>query len=147
MEFNRFKLNLDFTYHNNQIHLTANGQTKAKKKKITGSRLGAVLGVNEYQSPFQVWCDLLGFYSSEGERYFLEAGSIIEPKLNAYVQKQLQLKFKSYHSPAVGYDLFPNNPIFGGVPDGEPLGENNQLVFDHKHYLLEIKTASLDEYE
>lgn len=147
MEFNKFILNTDFVYQNNRIIFTSNGLAKVKRKKITGSRIGSLLGINNYQSPFQTWCDMMGFYKTEGEQFFTEAGIIIEPKLKKYVEQRLKLTMQSYEGKLVGFDVFKDNPIFGGMPDGEPLDQSGKLLFDDQHPLLEIKTTSIDEYQ
>ncbi|MDQ0514347.1 hypothetical protein J2Z62_000785 [Mycoplasmoides fastidiosum] len=147
MEFNKFKPN-EFVFQNKQIHLTPAGRQKVyRPKKITGSRLGAILGVDEYSSPFQVWCDMMGFFKTTPDPFFLNAGIVIEPKLREFVESKLNCKFQSYHGPDVGFDVFKTNKYFGGMPDGEPLDpQTNQVNYESNIPMLEIKTTSIDEY-
>ena len=53
-----------------------------KPKKITGTRLGAVLNLNTWKTPFQAWCEITRVAEPpfEGNKY-TEAGKAIEPKL------------------------------------------------------------------
>lgn len=145
MKFNRdtFIFSKDFTYKNNQIHLTSEGRSKIRKfKKLTGSRIGAVFGSDSFKTPFQLWCDLLGMYVEEPDRFFLDAGQIIEPKLREYAELKTGKKFRTYDPKLIRYDLFSDNDIFGGIPDGEEWDENGNLLS-----ILEIKTAQLDKYK
>lgn len=92
MKFNneKFLLEKDFIYKDNRIILTEEGRSKIKKfRKITGSRIGALLGVDEFTSPFQLWCDILNMYEKEPNSYFLDAGRIIEPKLKKYAERKI----------------------------------------------------------
>ncbi|WP_216082944.1 MPN551 family DNA-binding protein [Candidatus Mycoplasma haematohominis] len=144
MKFNtdKFIFNQDFIFKNNRIHITPSGKSKIKKlKKLTGSRLGAALGNDDFKSPFQLWCDILGMYQDESDRYFLDAGQIIEPKLKDYAEKKIGKKFISYNPREIKFDLFSDNEIFGGIPDGEEIDSQGKVVS-----ILEIKTAQLDKY-
>lgn len=144
MKFNtdKFIFNQDFIFRNNQIHITPLGKSKFKKfKKLTGSRLGASLGNDDFKTPFQLWCYILGLYQEEPNRYFLDAGCIIESKLRTHAENKIGKKFKVYDPKAIKYDLFSDQEIFGGIPDGEEMDENGNVVS-----ILEIKTAQLDKY-
>lgn len=148
MIFHKFKYNIDFKIKNNCVVLTSTGRKKIyRPKKITGSRLANVIGCGEFSSPFQTWCDIFGFYKPEIDPFFLEAGIEIEPKLRKYVEDKIGCKFKSYNGPDVGFDVFKENEIFGGLPDGEPFDfENNKFTYDNNFPMLEIKTTSMDEF-
>lgn len=141
MKFDKYKLNKDFTFKEGKIYLTKEAFNKIYKlKKITGSRIGAVLGHDSYKTPFQIWCEIFGFFKSESSDYFLKAGSEIESKLRLYAEKKFNKKFISYSPEVCGFDVFKNEKIFGGIPDGEEYVDGKLVS------ILEIKTASFDKF-
>ncbi|AEG72542.1 hypothetical protein MHF_0247 [Mycoplasma haemofelis Ohio2] len=143
MKFDKYKYREDFVFKDNRICLTYQGLRKLyKPKKLTGSRIGGVLESDSYRTPFQTWCDIMGFFKEDLDPYFLEAGRVIEPKLKEYAELQMGKSFKSYDPPSIKYDLFSSNDVFGGIPDGEEFDENGNIVS-----ILEIKTAQLDKYK
>lgn len=143
MTFDKYEYKKDFIFKDGRIHFTPRGETKIfKPKKLTGSRLGAVFGNDSFKTPFQLWCEIFGFFKLEQDTYFLEAGTIIEPKLKEYSEKKMNKKFVNYDPKSISFDLFPENPIFGGIPDGEEYDENGNLIS-----ILEIKTAQMDKYK
>lgn len=58
-----------------------------KPKRITGTRLGAVLGTNRWKTPFQAWCEITRVAEPPfaGNKY-TRAGEAIEPKLIEYTR-------------------------------------------------------------
>ncbi|CBZ40406.1 probable YqaJ family viral recombinase [Mycoplasma suis KI3806] len=142
MKFKNYSYPEDFYFTNDQISLTKLGRMKSIKfrKKITGSRIAAVLGRNKYKTPFQIWCEILGFVESDIEPYFANAGVIIEKSLLTYAKRELRKHFRTYNPQEVKYDIFPDNEIFGGIPDGE------EFEGDNIKSILEIKTTPLDSY-
>lgn len=96
-----------------------------KSKKITGTRLAAILGKNPWNTPFAVWADMTHVYEEPfvGTKY-TNAGNVIEPKQAEYLK---QIGFSSIKSPVDIYgenyfeqtygDFFPNDQIFGGMWD------------------------------
>lgn len=59
-------------------------------KKMTGTRLGKVLGLNHWGTPFQAWCEIMRVAEPpfEGNKY-TEAGKAIEPKLIEYARQSV----------------------------------------------------------
>ncbi len=55
LKFKNYSYPEDFYFANNQLFLTKLGRQKSAKyrRKITGSRIAAVIGRNKYKSPFQ----------------------------------------------------------------------------------------------
>ncbi|OAL10738.1 hypothetical protein A6V39_01605 [Candidatus Mycoplasma haematobovis] len=143
MKFDKYVFREDFIFKNNRIHLTPQGLRKLwRPKKLTGSRIGAVFGNDTFRTPFQAWCDILGFFKEDPDLFFINAGRVIEPKLKKYAEEKMGFKFISYDPVKVKYDLFSTNRIFGGIPDGEEFDENGKVIS-----ILEIKTAQLDKYK
>jgi len=95
-----------------------------KPKKITGTKFGAVLDVNKWQTPFQAWCEITKAWCKpfEGSIY-TEAGKVIEGKQLAWFSRYLPVVVpedvygKDAFKKTFG-DFFPEDPIFGGMWDG-----------------------------
>lgn len=95
-------------------------------KKITGTRFGAIVGVNEWSTPFKAWCAITKTYEETfTDTIYTNAGKVIEPKQAAYVQDMYF--WKKVVSPTDKYgedyftktrgDFFPDDPYFGGMWD------------------------------
>ncbi len=141
------KINNDFYLNNNRLILSENyiNSNISKFKKITGSRFASVLNKNKYVSPFKIWCIMTNIYVEEVDDTLMKAGTIIEPKIHQYVCEKLNINFKQYDPFKVKWDVFSNNKIFGGIPDGEPVDKNGNLLYPDKP-MLEIKTTSIDSF-
>lgn len=113
-----------------------------RPKKLTATRLAAVLGVNKWSTPFEAWCAITRTYEKpfEGSIY-TEAGKVIEPKITDYLRKRYFMDLKSpedvygedFFKKTWG-DFFSHIKIFGGMWDA--LGED---------YVVEIKTTKRAE--
>ncbi len=102
--------------------------------KVTGTRFGAVLGLNKWASPFQIFCEV----SKVAKKPFVDtdatkAGNIIEVKQQRWVREHLSPTIKSpemyYNTDDVkrdqGFDFFKSHPIFGGMWDAVDVHEGN----------------------
>lgn len=145
MPFTKQK-NIDFKIENNQIILTDEYKKKfaSRFKKITGSRFFNVLGQNEMCSEFKTWCMMVNIYQEPMDEMLANAGNVIEPKIRTWVENKINQKFLVYDPKVCQYDVFKENKIFGGIPDGEPL-INNEINYN-KAGILEIKTTSIDSF-
>jgi predicted phage-related endonuclease len=65
-------------------------------KKITGTRLSAVVGLNKYNSPFKTWMIMTNLYRDVMDPTLAKVGSTIEPLVRNHVINQLNCKFKIY---------------------------------------------------
>ena len=97
-----------------------------RPRKITGTRLAAILGLNKWASPFQTWCEITGAYREpfEDTKYTL-AGKAIEPKQAEYMRtayamtdliKPSDIWGEDYFSQTRG-DFFPQHKHLGGMWD------------------------------
>lgn len=125
---------------NNTIEITPN----KRNKKITGTRLGSILNMNPWSTPFQAWCEITKTY----EQPFLEtiytlAGKTIEHKQIEFLTKNFFITSKTpsdvygidYFKKTYG-DFFKNEPIFGGMWDAISVDKNgNDLA------IIECKTT------
>lgn len=120
-----------------------------KLKKITGTRVGPILGISDFSSPFKVACEMAGLYPGDKPTKYLEAGNILEPVLRKYLEGRPSLLRSSLgldegtkvgvEEPVpkeqCGYDHFHNDRVFGGLVDG-------YIQIDGKRtQILEIKTS------
>lgn len=138
----------NFKIENNKIVLSSKylESNKKKFKKITGSRLASIIGENQYCSEAKIWSMMVNIYSEPMDPIYANAGNVIEPKIKKYVEEVTNIKYISYDPKKISFDMFKDNPIFGGIPDGEPLNDNNELDYPNKP-MLEIKTTSIDAFE
>lgn len=136
----------DFIIENDSIILSNDYLAKnAKKfKKITGSRLASVLDLNKYTSPLKMWMIMTNIYYEEMDETLSKTGNIVEPILRKYAEEKSNVKFKVHNVFEVKWDVFKDDEIFGGVPDGEPVDDNNNFLYSKDYPMLEIKTTSID---
>lgn len=113
-------------------------------KKITGTRFGAILGVNRWKTPFSAWCEITRTYEEPFvDTKYTEAGKIIEPKQADYVERSYGMDIirpkdiygEDYFNKTWG-DFFPENKIFGGMWDY--LAKDDEGKVDT---VLEMKTS------
>ena len=96
-----------------------------RPKKITGTRLGAILGINRWSTPFEAWCAITRTYEKpfEDTKYTL-AGKAIEPLQARFIEEMYGISLtapadiwgKDYFKKTYG-DFFPETKIFGGMWD------------------------------
>ena len=122
-----------------------------KLKKITGTRIGPILGISEFSTPFKVACEIAGLYPGDKPNKYIDAGNVIEPVLRRYAAvKAGDISGKiGCDSPVkveepvpadkCGYDHFHNEKLFGGMVDGYVLANGSRKA------ILEIKTSNSRE--
>lgn len=115
-----------------------------RPKKITGTKLASILGLNQYQTPFQVWCDITHVYSPpfEDNKYTI-AGKTIEPILRDYVaitdhnvQSPEDIYGENFFEKTHG-DFYPEDSIFGGMWDFRSVKDDRVVK------IYEMKTTSI----
>lgn len=125
--------------------------TEAPKnpKKITGTRLGAILGVNPYSTPFKAWCEMTKVYEEPfQDTIYTIAGKVIEPKQAEYASKKYIMntlvtptdKFGSDYFNKTRGDFFHEDKVFGGMWDYLFVDDN-----DKPTTVLEMKTTKHSE--
>ena len=125
-----------------------------KLKKMTGTRIGPILGESEFSSPFKVACELAGLYPGDKANKYIDAGNVLEPVLRDYLGKHANAMLKgplgipdgsvaAVEEPVpmekCGYDHFHNEKLFGGLVDGYIKIDNMRDT------ILEIKTSGVKE--
>ena len=113
-----------------------------RTKKMTGTRFGAVLGVNAWSTPFKVWCEMTKVYEDPFvDSIYTIAGKTIEPKQIQYMKDMYamdNLKTPTdifgadYFNKTFG-DFFKSNKIFGGMWDSVLMdGDTYEAVLEFK---------------
>ena len=113
-----------------------------RTKKMTGTRFGAVLGVNAWSTPFKVWCEMTRTYEDPFvDSIYTIAGKTIEPKQIQYMKDMYamdNLKTPTdifgadYFNKTFG-DFFKNDKIFGGMWDSVLMdGDTYEAVLEFK---------------
>lgn len=128
----------DWVYSEGKDAIVLPSGKPSRTKKVTGTRLAKVLGLNPWGTPFQAWCEITKTAEPkfEGSK-FTEAGNAIEPKLVAYVEEELGtsvLTPEAYWGALYSerkYGFFPDVAIFDGMWDGleiDPKGRPRAIV-------------------
>lgn len=120
-----------------------------RPKKITGTRLGAILGYNKWATPFKTWCEITRTWQEPFvDTKYTRAGKVIEPKQAEYMRRTYAMTGlktptdiygENYFDRTHG-DFFAQDPVFGGMWD--------YLVYDEygvPQTVLEMKTTSRSE--
>ena len=120
-----------------------------KTKKLTATRFATVLGLNPWQTSFEIWCAVTKVYEKPFEdTIYTAAGKIIEPKQIEYMRKayfMTNLKTpsdvygKDYFKKTYG-DFFPEYKVIGGMWDSRLDDENGK-----PETVIEFKTTKRAE--
>lgn len=119
-----------------------------KPKKVTGTKFGAILGVNPWSTPFEQWCAITRTWEKPFEEtQYTAAGKIIEPKQAEYMEKSYGMDLvrpediygKDFFKKTWG-DFFPDNAHFSGMWDFLAKNENGEV-----DTVLEMKTTKRAE--
>lgn len=114
-----------------------------KPKKITGTRFGAILGLNRWCTPFETWCAITRTYEEPFvDTKYTRAGKIIEPKQAGYMRDKfwwakiispVDVWGENYFRKTWG-DFYQTTPIFGGMWDYLLTNEDGEIeaVFEMK---------------
>lgn len=122
---------------------------KVKSKKITGTRLGSILGFNVWNTPFKTWCEMTKVYKEPFEdTIYTIAGKVIEPKIIKYLKTKLYAgevvdgeEYFGKHLFNMRFDYYPQEPIFGGMWDALLLSKKTKKPVG----VIEIKTSKRAE--
>ena len=125
-----------------------------RPKKITGTRLASIFGLNKWNTPFKAWCEITKTYQEPFEdTKFTIAGKAIEPKQAEYMRtayamtdliKPSDVWGKDYFKKTYG-DFFPENKHLGGMWD-YLVGKYDRTVQGNGiEMVLEMKTTQRSE--
>ena len=120
-----------------------------KPLKITGTRFAAILGYNQWSTPFKCWCEITRTYKEPFvDTIYTAAGKVIEPKQAEYMKRSYGMYNLKTPSDIFGEDYFKKTfgdffkevPTFGGMWD--------YLLYDkysRPTTVLEMKTTKRSE--
>lgn len=98
----------------------------ARPKKLTGTRFAAVMGLNAWTTPFEVWCAVTRTYEKPFEdTIYTVAGKTIEPKQAQYMKESYMMGnlitptdvFGENYFQRTWGDFFPDQKVLGGSWD------------------------------
>lgn len=125
-----------------------------RPKKITGTRLASIFGLNKWNTPFKAWCEITKTYQEPFEdTKFTLAGKAIEPKQAEYMRtayamtdliKPSDVWGKDYFKKTYG-DFFPENKHLGGMWDYLVGKYDRTVQGSGVEMVLEMKTTQRSE--
>lgn len=124
----------------NQIQI----EPPKRPKKISGTKFGAILGVNPWSTPFEQWCAITRTWEKPYEdTIYTLAGKIIESKQAEYMEKSYGMElirptdiYGSDPFKATYGDFFKENKLFSGMWDYLGVDEEGKV-----DTVLEMKTT------
>lgn len=118
-------------------------------KKITATRFAAIMRLNPWATPFEIWCAVTRTYEKPFEdTIYTAAGKAIEPKQIAYMRTAYAMDnlrtptdvFGADYFKKTRGDFFGNTSVVGGMWDSLLMGENGE-----PEAVLEFKTTKRSE--
>lgn len=110
------------------------GKEQLKQKKITGTRLATILGLNKFNSSFSAWAEMTGLYKPVIPDKYLKVGQVLEKPIIKSIEDMYDFNIHTFDKNEIKFDNFKDNPIFGGMVDG---------IDYEKKTLVEIKTTNV----
>lgn len=140
---------MSWSYNDTKDRVVLAGGKPSRTKKMTGTRFAAVLGLNSWKSPFEIWCEITKTAEQpfEDTQYTL-AGKAIEPILLDWARQEIaptildpeQFFGNTYQKHR--WDFFPTVKRVGGLWDGVVVSKNAQ---DKPLAVIECKTTKRSE--
>lgn len=124
-------------------HIVVNGKLP-KPKRITGTRFAAILGLNNWATPFAMWCEITKVYEKPFEStMYTEAGNIIEPLVVKYLREE---HFRDLDTPEDVYGPDPFKATWGNFfADKHDILGGMWDALGHDDSVIEIKTTQRAE--
>ena len=134
-------MGLDWEYSEDGKHIVLTNGEPISKLKITGTRLAGILGLNKWNTPFQMWCEItkVARLPFEDTIYTL-AGKSIEPKQIQWTKERISDNIKSPEEffgnryREMRFDFYPENKIYGGMWDAKLVRPSGKVsdIFEYK---------------
>lgn len=134
-------MGLDWKYSEDGKHIVLTNGEPRSKLKVTGTRLAGILGLNKWNTPFQMWCEITkaARLPFEDSIYTL-AGKAIEPKQIQWTKARISENILSpeeffgnrYYE--MRFDFYPENKIYGGMWDAKLVRPSGKVsdIFEYK---------------
>lgn len=132
---------VDWNYSDDRKHIVLTNGEPRSKLKVTGTRLAGILGLNKWNTPFQMWCEITKAARLPFEdTIYTIAGKAIEPKQIQWTKEQISDNIKSPEEffgnryPEMRYDFYPENKIYGGMWDVKLVRPSGKVsdIFEYK---------------
>lgn len=126
------------------VHLTnapvgSPGWHEARRTRINGSEIAAVMGISPYESPFSLWHRKSGNIADVETTDVMYWGTQLEPVIRDEWNRRHQLN--GYHADETGQWRHRDRDWQGGSPDGLVYPLVADTAAEPPHALLEVKTA------
>lgn len=103
-----------------------------RMKSIGGSEVGAILGVDEYSSPYKVWLSKTGREDTSVDNKYTKAGLILEPAVAEFFEKETGYRIIKQSANQRTY-YHPQFPFLSGTPDRRYIGKTiGQAILECK---------------
>ncbi|WP_434337154.1 MAGa7180 family putative nuclease [Mesomycoplasma conjunctivae] len=106
-------------------------------KKVGGSLIGEVLGVDSYSSPFRAFIKIAKLDMPILDTKYIDAGQAIEPLVIQAISEAKGYEIEVFPPEKYNYDYFKDDPIVGGIPDG---------YIEATKTIIEIKTTGVKNF-
>ena len=119
-----------------------------RTRKISGTKIGGILGYSEFATPFKVALEIAAIYPGDRANRYIDAGNYLEPVLRKHLSDNADAMLRDIlktegkitveepvEKELCRYDHFPDDPLFGGMVDGFI------KVDGERRAILEIKTS------
>jgi predicted phage-related endonuclease len=132
---------LDWKYSEDGKRIILVDGEPRSKLKVTGTRLAGILGLNKWNTPFQMWCEITKCARPPFEdTIYTLAGKAIEPKQIKWTKEQISEnvlspeEFFGNRYSEVKYDFYPNEKIYGGMWDSKLVRPSGKVsdIFEYK---------------
>ncbi|MXR06049.1 MAGa7180 family putative nuclease [Mesomycoplasma flocculare] len=107
-------------------------------KKIGGTLIGEVLGLDNFSSPFRAFVKISKLDMPILDRKYIDAGIAIEPLVIKAISEKLKMEIETFPAEKFNYDYFKEDSVIGGVPDGF-IAKTNTII--------EIKTTGVKNFQ
>lgn len=135
---------MDYKFQDNRIVIE--GGKPKRCKKLTMTRLGTILGLNPWATPFSAWCEITKVYEKPfAETPETKAGKVIEPIVREWLKNDVyestnimspeEFYGNTWGSVSKKYDFYPERKVFGGMWDTVLVKPNNggiKRIFEQK---------------
>lgn len=120
-----------------------------RPKKLTATRFAAIFGLNDWTTPFEVWCEITRTYEKPFEETkYTRAGKVIEPKQIKYMREAYYMSNLKAPTDIYGADyfkktrgdFFPDAAVLGGMWDSIRVDKDGKVTC-----VLEFKTTKRAE--
>lgn len=106
-------------------------------KKVGGTLIGEVLGIDNFSSPFRAFVKISKLDMPILDTKYIDAGVAIEPLVIKAISEKLNVKIETFPPEKFNYDYFKEDPIIGGIPDG---------FIQKTNTIIEIKTTGIKNF-